>query len=176
MFGRVANSGCAMSSPLSTTVTGLPGPGGSTRSAPTRASHHSCGSNESPDVKRKLLRLEDAVRLEFTEHAPSRQAGNRASWPHCWAGARWRAGARSGHRRRTKDRRRLRERADARSRATRTERSPATTGPAVRAAPATSACDDRAASAAAGATRTDTIATKSAAQPERVTRERLSHS
>src|SRR3990172_3590935 len=37
--GRPANSGCVTSRPESSTVTGFPGPGGSTWSAPTTATH-----------------------------------------------------------------------------------------------------------------------------------------
>src|SRR5256885_5563060 len=47
VFGRPANSGWVGSVPLSTIVIGTPGPGGVARSAPTSASHHSCGSNGS---------------------------------------------------------------------------------------------------------------------------------
>src|SRR3954451_24477164 len=47
VFGREANSGCVMSMPESTTVTGFPGPGGSTRSAPIAARHHSLGTSGS---------------------------------------------------------------------------------------------------------------------------------
>src|SRR2546421_9407127 len=47
VFGRPANSGWVASVPLSTIVIGTPGPGGVARSAPTSASHHSCGSNGS---------------------------------------------------------------------------------------------------------------------------------
>ncbi len=39
--GRVANSSCVRSTPVSITVTGFPGPGGSARSRPTDEIHHS---------------------------------------------------------------------------------------------------------------------------------------
>src|SRR6266480_550318 len=42
VFGRPANSGWVGSVPVSTIVSGTPGPGGVARSAPTSASHHSC--------------------------------------------------------------------------------------------------------------------------------------
>ncbi|TML23307.1 MAG: hypothetical protein E6G32_06320 [Actinobacteria bacterium] len=41
VFGRDANSPCVMSSPESTIVTGLPGPGGVAASAPIAVRHHS---------------------------------------------------------------------------------------------------------------------------------------
>src|SRR5712691_1531553 len=47
VFGRPANSGWLGSVPLSTIVSGTPGPGGVARSAPTSASHHSCASSGS---------------------------------------------------------------------------------------------------------------------------------
>src|SRR3954454_23174953 len=47
VFGREANSGCVMSMPESTIVTGFPGPGASTRSAPIAARHHSLGTSGS---------------------------------------------------------------------------------------------------------------------------------
>src|SRR5689334_8992298 len=45
VLGRPANSGCVGSTPLSTTITGTPGPGGVARSHPPSASHHSCDAS-----------------------------------------------------------------------------------------------------------------------------------
>ena len=47
VLGRLANSGCVMSRPESTTVTGRPGPGESSWSAPIATRHHSKGRSGS---------------------------------------------------------------------------------------------------------------------------------
>src|SRR5439155_328184 len=49
--GRPANSGCVGSTPLSTIVSGTPGPGGVARSAPTWESHHSWSCSGSPATR-----------------------------------------------------------------------------------------------------------------------------
>ena len=55
--GRPANSGWVRSTPVSTTVTGFPGPGGSTVPAPIGATHHWVGTSESPELKCVAVRM-----------------------------------------------------------------------------------------------------------------------
>ena len=49
--GRLANSSCAMSTPVSMTVNGLPGPGGTAWFARTTGIHHSSASSGSAKVE-----------------------------------------------------------------------------------------------------------------------------
>src|SRR2546427_10339666 len=71
VLGRHENSGCVGSVPLSTIVIGTPGPGAAAGSAPTCASHHSCGSNGSV-----APRTEAAVAVPLT-HRASRQTARK---------------------------------------------------------------------------------------------------
>ena len=67
--GRVANSGWVRSSPESITVTGLPGPGGSTRSAPITCTHH-CVRQERVARRDVVEGPHEAVRLEVQRTQP----------------------------------------------------------------------------------------------------------
>ena len=76
MFGRPANSGCVRSMPVSSTVIGLPGPGGTAESAPTSGHQYSVDWSGSTSRRTGRSRSTTATPPRATS-AGSRRPGTR---------------------------------------------------------------------------------------------------
>src|SRR6266566_2999063 len=74
VFGRVANSGWVRSTPESTTVTGLPAPGESTRSDPIAARHHSSGTSGSVACCCAVAKVGKSCSVLLTRTTPARRS------------------------------------------------------------------------------------------------------
>src|SRR3954464_7599690 len=96
VFAREANSGCVMSMPESTIVTGFPGPGASTRSAPIAARPHSLGTSGSVGCSAALVltRSRSGCATTTAPAARSRASVRASTRPMCSSGTSPRAPAR----------------------------------------------------------------------------------